>query len=136
MAELLRSAWKVIPQFKSRSIPTTVEFYRDELGWNVPYDNAAEYPDMCSAYIGKHADANIYFFKCQEQDFVASSTMVALGTTQLDEYYKHLLTRGTVDITEPIADQPWGYRQFSIRDIDGNILTFFKFLQGGNPGDE
>jgi uncharacterized glyoxalase superfamily protein PhnB len=133
-AELLQSAWKIIPQFRSRSVLKTVEFYREELEWTVEHDG--EYPQMCSAFVGKKADANIYFFHHKDQEFVASSAMIALGTTQLDEFYEHLRARGKIEITEPIADEPWGYRQFSIKDIDGNTLTFFKFLEGGNPGDE
>ena len=62
--------------------------------------------------------------------------MIALGTTQLDEFYNLLRARKRVEISEPIADMEWGYRQFTIKDNDGNALTFFKFLEGGNPGDE
>lgn len=39
-------------------------------------------------------------------------------------------------IQDAVQDQPWGYRQFAITDPDGNTLTFFRFLEGGNPGEE
>lgn len=62
--------------------------------------------------------------------------MIALGTAELDEYYDILVEEGKVKITEPIEDKQWGYRQFTLEDPDGNKITFFKFLEGGNPGSE
>lgn len=39
-------------------------------------------------------------------------------------------------IVEKLEDKEWGYRQFAVKDDDGNVLTSFKFLEGGNPGTE
>lgn len=138
MAEIARSAWKIIPQFPSRSITATAKFYAEELGFEVgglhPEDTAE--PTFCSLFIGKKAEANIYFEKRSPEDFHPAKAMIALGTTQLDEFHDHLCSRAKVQIVEPIQDEPWGYRQFTIKDNDGNLLTFFKFLEGGNPGTE
>lgn len=90
---------------------------------------------MCSVAIGKKSDANIYLFKTTA-GFTPSAAMIAMGTKQLDEYYQLLLDEGKVEISMRIEDQPWGYRQFEIKDCDGNRLQFFKFLEGGNPGTE
>ncbi|KAF3491477.1 glyoxalase family protein [Arthroderma uncinatum] len=152
MAAFSNSAWKIIPQFCSISIPQTIKFYTESLhftlGGTHP-DDENSIPIFCSVAIGKKADANIYFFKTKlpsstnergsedtERVFHHSSAMIALGTTELDEYYDILTKEGTVKITRPIEDQPWGYRQFTVEDPDGNKLTFFKFLEGGNPGTE
>lgn len=62
--------------------------------------------------------------------------MIALGTDELDELYVILKERGIVKIVQPIKDEEWGYRQFSMEDNYGNKLTFFKFLEGGNAGVE
>lgn len=58
--------------------------------------------------------------------------MIALGETELDDYYQLLKKEGEVEIVEEIADMEWGYRQFAVKDGDGNRLVFFKFLEGGN----
>ncbi|KAK2822981.1 hypothetical protein FQN49_007590 [Arthroderma sp. PD_2] len=160
MASASHSAWKIIPQFCSTSIPRTIKFYTESLyftlGGTHPDGDENSVPTFCSVAIGKKADANIYFFKTKlssstpsdqqvqertddedsEEIFHRSSTMIALGTTELDEYYNILSKEGKVKITTPIKDQPWGYRQFTLEDPDGNRLTFFKFLEGGNPGTE
>lgn len=156
MANLTRSAWKVIPQFNSTSIPRTIDFYTKDLhftlgGTHSDGDDEDNSPTFCSVYIGKKADANIYFFETDintapaigggdekinshsSEAFHPSSAMIALGTAELDDYYDLLLKGGTVQITRPIKDEVWGYRQFTVRDLDGNQITFFKFLEGGNP---
>jgi uncharacterized glyoxalase superfamily protein PhnB len=136
-AAVVRSAWKIIPQFQSRSIEHSVKFYTEELGFELggthPDDGSSK-PVFGSVFAGRKADANIYLHECKSDDFHASSTMVALGTAELDEFYQLLKARSNVKIIEDVEDKPWGYRQFSIEDCDGNKLTFFKFLQGGNPG--
>lgn len=88
---------------------------------------------MCSVAVGAKAAANMYLFKTPVP-FEPSAAMIAMGTEQLDKYYKLLVDEAKVEISMPIEDQPWGYRQFEIKDIDGNRIQFFKFLEGGNPG--
>lgn len=38
---------------------------------------------------------------------------------------------GGARITEGVEDRPWGYRQFTLEDLDGHRLTFFRFLDDG-----
>ncbi|TEA14520.1 hypothetical protein C8034_v003452 [Colletotrichum sidae] len=59
------------------------------------------------------------------------------ATVKLDAYYEFVMARvAHVAAIEPVRDTAWGYRQFSIEDEDGNTLTFFRFLVGGNLGPE
>lgn len=138
-ANITKSAWKVIPVFQCTSISRTVQFYTEILGFELgsvkPEDESSELT-FCSVFMGKKADANFYFSNVSVEQFKASGAMIALGTQELDEYYQYLKGREEVTITEDIEDMPWGFRQFTIRDHDGNRLTFFKFLEGGNPGEE
>ncbi|KAJ5960455.1 uncharacterized protein N7479_007605 [Penicillium vulpinum] len=138
-SEILKSAWKVIPMFQSRSIPLTIQFYTEKLGFELasvkPEEGSSE-QTFCSLFIGKKADANFYFSKATAEDFTTSQAMIALGTSQLDDYYNYLRCLEDVEIVEDVEDTPWGFRQFSVKDNDGNLLTFFKFLEGGNPGQD
>ncbi|OAL73823.1 glyoxalase [Trichophyton violaceum] len=147
MAACSLSAWKIIPQFCSTSISRTIVFYTKSLyftlGGTHPDNDANTAPTFCSVLIGKKADANIYSFQTKlpfsgpneandrgagednREIFHLSSTMIALGTTELDEYYNILVEEGKVKITEPIEDKQWGYRQFTLEEPDGNEITFF-----------
>jgi len=61
---------------------------------------------------------------------------IALGTEELDLFHDAIVERGRVKIVGGVGEKPWGYRQFTVEDPDGNHLTFFRFLEGGNPGTE
>ncbi|EGX46417.1 hypothetical protein TWF173_003817 [Orbilia oligospora] len=132
---MVDSAWKIIPFFQSRDIHATVLLYTQELGFTL----GSEEPHFASLFAGPKAASNIYFSLCREEsEFRASSAMLALGTEQHEALYAGLLARRnqskdeTFEIVEEIRDQEWGFRQFSIKDRDGNRLTFFRFLEGSN----
>ncbi|KAA8643809.1 hypothetical protein EYZ11_007358 [Aspergillus tanneri] len=142
MSSSVQSAWKIIPMFHSLNISHTVDFYTQRLGFEIgevkpdPSDEKSETsePYFCSLFIGKKADANLYF-SLNREEFKPTQALIALGTVELDEYYKYLKCRGDVEITDELEDTDWGWRWFTIKDDDGNSLTFFKFLEGGNPGE-
>ena len=137
MAHPAASAWKIIPQFQSLSITRTIRFYTEELGFNlggVHPGNSTSDATFCSVFIGSKAEANIYFVKCEPGDFHPRTAMIALGTNELDMFHVQLKSAGKVGFVEPLEDKAWGYRQFSVKDEDGNILTFFTFLEEGNLG--
>ncbi|KAM0329736.1 hypothetical protein ACHAPQ_006602 [Fusarium lateritium] len=140
MSAPIASAWKVIPTFESQSIQRTIEFYVDFLGFELggvkPEDGLPSQYTFCSVFAGEKAAANFYFFKPDGGTANPGSAYIALGTEQLDMMYKVISVQRKDVIKHAIEDKPWGYRQFAIQDPDGNTLTFFKFLEGGNPGKE
>jgi catechol 2,3-dioxygenase-like lactoylglutathione lyase family enzyme len=156
----LASAWKIIPHFPSRSIPATIAFYTSVLGFSVggtyvhddhPLAGAGD-PTFVSLYAGDKAAANIYFFltvegKDRERTMGEGKVMIALKEGEVDVLYEKLKglqeerskSRGEGEgggegewgIVDEIGDRPWGYRDFSVRDEDGNQLSFFCFLENG-----
>src|SRR5262249_15162050 len=46
-----------------------------------------------------------------------------LFVTDVDALYRELKSRGARTLSEP-KDYPWGMRNFSIHDLDGNYLCF------------
>jgi uncharacterized glyoxalase superfamily protein PhnB len=44
----------------------------------------------------------------------------------VEELYKTFRPLGIVHGNAPLTDQPWGDRDFSILDPDGNLVTFFQ----------
>ncbi|KAL2846702.1 hypothetical protein BJY01DRAFT_247131 [Aspergillus pseudoustus] len=127
-AHLLTSAWKVIPIQERKMHPKGNPGLKQ-----TPRRTSTS----ARSSLAKKAEANIYFSAAADEGFRASSAMIALGANELDEFYAYL-RRANVDVEflEPVDDKEWGFRQFTIQDPDGNKLTFFKFLEGGNPGDE
>jgi uncharacterized glyoxalase superfamily protein PhnB len=52
--------------------------------------------------------------------------MIRLGVQGIDELYAHCQERGIVHPNAPLQDTPWGFREFSARDRDRNLVTFFE----------
>jgi len=50
---------------------------------------------------------------------------IYLSVDNVDEFHAHLLTKGLKPKTKP-QDQPWGNREFTLRDPDGYNLVIFK----------
>jgi uncharacterized glyoxalase superfamily protein PhnB len=119
--------WKIIPFFCSTSIAKTVDFYCNVLQFQVhgKYDHntLSDADDMknatfASLSIGPKVAANIYF-----------SVQATPGKAMIA--FKDMLKAASppVEFSDEIEDQPWGYRQFNIKDHDQNELIFFAFLE-------
>jgi uncharacterized glyoxalase superfamily protein PhnB len=54
-----------------------------------------------------------------------AGTFLYLSVDNVDEFYKQLLSKGIKPTTKP-QDQPWGNREFILRDPDGYNLVIFK----------
>jgi catechol 2,3-dioxygenase-like lactoylglutathione lyase family enzyme len=55
----------------------------------------------------------------------AGGTFLYLSVDNVDDFYKMLLAKKVKPLTEP-QDQPWGNREFIVRDPDGYNLVIFK----------
>ncbi|KAF7596929.1 hypothetical protein BBP40_011975 [Aspergillus hancockii] len=122
----------------SRSITLIVRFYTEILGFQLGGEKVEEDTSeltFCSVFMSRKANTSFYFSEVTEGGFKPSEAMIALGTRELDVCYQYLKGHEEVTLVEGIEDTPCGFRQFTIRDGDGNKLTFFKFLEG-HPGEE
>jgi len=54
-----------------------------------------------------------------------SGILIYLSVDDVDEFYKELQSNGIKPATVP-ANQPWGNREFILRDLDGYKLVIFK----------
>jgi hypothetical protein len=141
-------AWKIIPFFRSANIPDTVTFYKETLNVNSgPLYPSESDPRFVSLSCGPKAAVNIYFQiydEATEQERPKGLAMVALATPEdVVSFHEHLIKCGLhrkdeldhavqkfrqrCDVTD-VEDKEWGYRQFTMWDIDENELTFFSFV--------
>ena len=54
-----------------------------------------------------------------------SAIALYMEAVDLEEFYSRLGNAG-VKIVDPLADRPWGQAEFTIEDLQGNWLTFWK----------
>ena len=117
-----------------------IEFYRDQLGFRVER-GGPEDGNVALSF----GDARIMLDKVPTDYYSASynesiakrmgasaPTALYIESPDLDAHYKRL-EEGGIEIVDPIADRPWGQREFTVADPHGNWLSFWRALdEGGN----
>lgn len=61
-----------------------------------------------------------------ERRVVAGTASCRIEVTGIDGLYRHRLALGVVHPNAPLADQPWGMREFAILDPDHNLITLYQ----------
>ncbi|HZG95514.1 MAG TPA: VOC family protein [Mycobacteriales bacterium] len=62
---------------------------------------------------------------------LAGSASCRLRVTGIDALYERCLRAGVVHPNAPLADKPWGTREFGVLDPDGNLIGLYERPAGG-----
>jgi catechol 2,3-dioxygenase-like lactoylglutathione lyase family enzyme len=119
------SAVPIVP----REIEASAAWYRDHLGFEV-FHTEREY-----GIVGR-GETWFHFWGPSEIAPEDSTTMIRVGVRGIDELYDHCAVEGILHPTTTLAEQPWGLREFSVIDHDGNLVTFFEPPAGYDPRDD
>jgi uncharacterized glyoxalase superfamily protein PhnB len=122
------------PLLAVSNIKNTIEFYKNVLGFKigmvVPDADNPEYADVSK-------DGMVLMFIPAKDHGIGSGEKLGIGVYlymeidgNIDEYYAELKNKG-VNIVADIKDEPFGVRDFMVKDIDGYQLTFNKRLHDG-----
>ena len=122
------------PLLAVSNIKNTIEFYKNVLGFKigmvVPDADNPEYADLSK-------DGMVLMFIPAKDHSIGSGEKLGIGVYlymeidgNIDEYYAELKNKG-VNIVVDIKDEPFGVRDFTVKDIDGYQLTFNKRLHDG-----
>ena len=98
--------------FKVKDLNKTTDFYAT-LGFDV-----LRQADATRIIFG---DYRLAFIKAKN-----SSSTTFFEVDNIDKFYESLKKK--IDISGPV-DQPWGKREISTKDPDGNLLVFFSNLK-------
>jgi uncharacterized glyoxalase superfamily protein PhnB len=124
---------KLLPMLYVRDVPKSVEFYRDVLGfefrgwWDdsrhayVPDPPISAARDFAELGAG---DLVLHLHQAQSDQVIPETApaILHLLVRDADAYYREVRSRAGE--LEPPRDQPWGWRQFYIRDPDGHQWSF------------
>lgn len=115
-----------IPVLPSRSIPDTVSFYKG-LGFEGgPHDFNKDYAILTRQGIELH------FFKHSECDPWTSAAGCYIRVSEVEPFYQsclHLALPATgIPRLDPLENKPWGLREFSVVDLDGNLIRIGQIL--------
>ncbi len=103
------------PELPVEDVERAQQHYRDVLGFDIGW----LYPGKEIGAVSR--DGAAIFFRKRNRPFDAVVHWVF--TDDIDEMYRELQNSGA-NVVEPLAETPWGLRQFTIEDIDGNRFHF------------
>jgi predicted enzyme related to lactoylglutathione lyase len=104
-----------VPELPVADVERAQQHYRDTLGFDIGW----LYPDKSIGAVSREQAA--IFFRKREQPFEPAVHWVFAD--DIDSLYEELMTSGA-NIVEPLQTKPWGLRQFTVKDLDGNVFYF------------
>lgn len=124
--------WGVIPSIRVRDMAKALSFYRDTLEFTL--DSGGDDATNSSLTRG---DAHVmietaadhygseYNAAIRERLGTPSCTALYVEASDLDGFHSKLKAAGA-RIIDPLAERPWGQREFTVEDQEGNWLTFWQ----------
>ena len=129
------SGSSLVPAIRVLDVAAAIEFYRDRLGFTVERGGPGDGNVALS-----FGDARIMldsvptdYYSASYNEAIANRmgapapTALYIESPDLDAHYERLQERG-IEIVDPIADRPWGQREFTVADPYGNWLSFWRAL--------
>jgi catechol 2,3-dioxygenase-like lactoylglutathione lyase family enzyme len=104
----------IMPELPLDDVPAGVRHYRDVLGFSVNY----EQHDI--GVMDRDETRLLLIARTADHTGIGSASFYV---RDVDALYAELLTKGADVEGEPVS-QPWGLREFSVRDLERNRLTF------------
>lgn len=111
----LSSIDQPVPELPVADVERAQAYYRDTLGFEIAW----LYPNKEIGAVSRGEVA--IFFRKRKPPFEPSVHWVFAA--DVDATYDELRSSGA-NIIEPLEEKPWGLRQFTVADLDGNRFYF------------
>ena len=111
----LTSLGQAVPELPVADVERAQQHYRDALGFEIGWLE----PDKGIGAVSRPPMA--IFFRKRELPFEPAIHWVF--AEDIDATYEEMQSLGA-NIVEPLEKKPWGLRQFTVKDLDGNIFYF------------
>ena len=105
------------PVLASLDIQRTVDFYVRTLGARAVHAQVGEYGIVALG------DLELHFWACDDRR-IPSLTSCRIEVDGIEALYARCQQQDVVHPNGPLRAQPWGTREFSLLDEDGNCVTF------------
>ena len=113
--EKLSSIGQPVPELPDIDVELAQQHYRDALGFDIGWLEPGK--DIGAVSRGKVA----IFLRKRKSPFEPAVHWVF--AKDIDASYEELKSLGA-NIAEPLEKKPWGLRQFTVKDLDGNVFYF------------
>jgi predicted enzyme related to lactoylglutathione lyase len=104
-----------VPELPACDVERAQQHYRDALGFEIGW----LYPDKSIGAVSR--DKAVIFFRKKDPPF--EPAIHWMFAEDIDASYQELKSKGA-NIVDPLETKPWGLRQFTVQDLDGNLFYF------------
>jgi predicted enzyme related to lactoylglutathione lyase len=104
-----------VPELPVVDVERAQQHYRDALGFEIGW----LYPGEGIGSVSR--DRAVIFFRRRTPPFEPAVHWVF--AEDIDASYQELKSLGA-NIVDPLERKPWGLRQFTVQDLDGNLFYF------------
>ena len=105
-----------IPKHAAGDIPRAVQFYEEALG----FARLFVLDDYAAVARGP---VEIHLWRCADR-YIAENTACRVNVEGIDVLYEEYRPKGVIHPNGGLETKPWGFREFTVLDLDGNAITF------------
>ena len=132
---------QTIPALPVRDTAAAVDFYRDRLGFQVVHqdggfavlrrDDAAVHLWEASDESWQERDSLERPVRSGAESFIAGTASCRIRVEGVDELYAELTQSNVLHPVsrDGVSNTDFGTREFATLDLDGNLLTFFRWAE-------
>lgn len=114
--EKMTSMGRPVPELPVADVERAQQHYRDALGFEIGW----LYPGKAIGAVSR-GDMGPIFLRKRKPPFEPAVHWVF--AEDIDATYQELKSLGA-NIVDPLEKKPWGLRQFTVQDLDGNLFYF------------
>jgi catechol 2,3-dioxygenase-like lactoylglutathione lyase family enzyme len=107
-----------VPILASLNMAESTAFYSEKLGFTCVHQEPA-------FAIVTRDEVALHFWLCDDPE-IPKVTACRVQVQGIDGLYREWQPSGAIHPNGPLADKPWGMREFAVLDVHGNCLTFFE----------
>ena len=105
-----------VPELPVADVELSQQHYRDAFGFEIGW----LYPTKEIGAVSR--DTAVIFLRKTPTPF--EPTVHWIFCEDVDASHEEFSSRGA-NIVDPLEEKPWGLRQFTVKDLDGNIFYFY-----------
>ncbi len=113
---------KAVPVLPSLDLARSVQFFVSKLGFEEIHLALGEY-----AIVNKD-DIEVHFWACDDKK-IPEVSGCRIETQNIAALYAHCEREAIVHPNGKLTEKPWGATEFSVLDLDGNLITFFEYSE-------
>jgi uncharacterized glyoxalase superfamily protein PhnB len=116
-----------VPVLPAVDIAATIAFYEQKLGFTTEF--------QMDDYAGlRRGGAQFHLWQCSDRQ-LAENTSCRINVSGIDTLHEEYQAHGIIHPNGALTTKPWGLREFTVLDLNGNCVVFAELPATANRRD-